>query len=269
MEFVTVSTDSGVTFITMNRPELHNAFNNQMIGEMTEAFRAAGGDHQCRVVVLQAEGKNFSAGADLNWMKSMAALSREQNQSDAMQLAELMHTVYTLPKMVIAKVQGASFGGALGLISACDVAFAAQGAKFCLSEVKIGLAPAVISPYVVEAIGLRNARRYMLSAEVFDAGKAHALGLIQEHYDSIESLDAAVASLAKQVAQNGPQAVAQCKQLIRDIAYQPIGDQTKILTANLIAEIRVSEEGQEGLSAFLQKRTPAWQESGLDQAAGK
>lgn len=257
MEFVVVSNQPPVTKISMNRPSLHNAFNDQMIAELTSAFKAAAADDRCRVVILQSEGKHFSAGADLNWMRSMATLTREQNREDAMRLADLMHTVYSLPKIVVAKVKGASYGGALGLISACDIAFADSTATFCLSEVKIGLAPAVISPYVIQAMGLRNARRYMLSAEVFDAHAAQSVGVVHD-VCAPTVLDEMVMNFADKVSQNGPNAVRHCKQLIQSIAYEAIGDRTNILTTDVIAELRVSEEGQEGLSAFLHKRSPAW-----------
>lgn len=261
MEFVTIAKQTGITLITMNRPALHNAFNDQMIAELTGAFDDAAQDSSCRVVVLQAEGKNFSAGADLNWMKGMAALSQQENRDDAGRLAALMHRVYTMPKLVIAKVQGASYGGALGLVSACDIAVGATNASFCLSEVKIGLAPAVISPYVIEAIGIRQSRRYMLSAEVFKAETAQAMGLLHEVV-APEELSERVMALADLAAQNGPNAVSGCKQLIHAISRQSIGESTMDTTANLIAELRVSEEGQEGLAAFLEKRTPAWRTSG-------
>lgn len=266
MEFVIVSQQSGIITISMNRPSLHNAFNDQMIVELTAAFNIAAKDSECRVVILQSEGKNFSAGADLNWMKSMATLTRNQNRDDAMRLAQLMHTVYTLPKMVIAKVKGASYGGALGLISACDVAFADSRATFCLSEVKIGLAPAVISPYVIEAMGLRNARRYMLSAEVFDAQVAQNIGVVHEVCD-LSILDETVMKFAGNASQNGPEAVQHCKQLVQSIAHETIGSQTNMLTADVIADLRVSEEGQEGLAAFLQKRSPAWRSELPDSEA--
>ncbi|AUM11316.1 enoyl-CoA hydratase-related protein [Ketobacter alkanivorans] len=261
MDYVNVQQQSDITFITMNRPTVHNAFDDQMIRELTDAFETAAHNNACRVVVLQAEGRNFSAGADLNWMKSMASLSREENEADALRLAGLMHRVYTLPKMVIAKVVGASFGGALGLISACDVAFADTGATFCLSEVKIGLVPAVISPYVIEAMGIRNARRFMLSAEVFDADMAVSVGLIQAAFPR-DQLDCEVIALANVAAKNGPDATAHCKQLINAIAHERIGDKTITQTAKLIADIRVSEEGQEGLTSFLEKRPPAWRVKG-------
>jgi len=261
MNYVNVQQQSDITFITMNRPSIHNAFDDQMIEELTGAFETAAQDDACRVVVLQAEGRNFSAGADLNWMKSMASLSREDNEIDALKLAGLMHCVYTLPKMVIAKVVGASFGGALGLISACDVAFADTDATFCLSEVKIGLVPAVISPYVIESMGIRNARRFMLSAEVFDTETAVKSGLIQGVFPT-DQLDSEVVALANVAAKNGPRATAQCKQLINAIAHERIGDKTITHTAELIAKIRVSEEGQEGLTSFLEKRPPAWRVKG-------
>lgn len=248
---------AGLTRITLNRPDRHNAFNDVMIDEMIDAFRAAGSDPGCRVVLLQAYGKNFSAGADVQWMKSMAKLSHKQNKDDAERLAELMHAVYTLPKLVVAKVQGASYGGALGLISACDIAVGIQGATFCLSEVKIGLVPAVISPYVIEAIGVRNARRYMVSAESFSCEQAKEFGLLHEVMQ-VEEVDDWIHTLVGKVRVNGPQATAQCKKLIQDVAHKSISEATIDHTARLIADLRVSDEGQEGLSAFLQKRQASW-----------
>ncbi|MEE2731787.1 MAG: enoyl-CoA hydratase/isomerase family protein [Pseudomonadota bacterium] len=265
MEFVQLEKQGPIASITMNRPQLHNAFNDQMILELTQAFKQVGSDGDCRVVVLQAAGKNFSAGADLNWMKSMATLTRDENRADALQLAELMHVVYSLPKVVIGKVSGASYGGALGLITACDIAIAARGATFCLSEVRIGLAPAVISPYVIEAMGIKNARRYMLTAEVFNADQAQAMNVVNEVV-AAEALEEAVMSLAQLIAKNGGQAMARCKQLIQDIGKAPLGEQTKTVTAEVIADLRVSPEGQEGLAAFLEKREPAWRSTDSEGA---
>lgn len=257
MDFVLMENQSGVFSITMNRPELHNAFNEQMIQELIQAFEAAEADASCRVVVLQAAGKNFSAGADLNWMKSMAKLNFDQNKADSDELAKLMYRVYSLSKPVIAKVKGASFGGALGLIAACDMAVAVPEAKFCLSEVKIGLVPAVISPYVVEALGVRQSRRYMQTAEVFSADAAKQMGLLNEVVSEAE-LDSTVQNLAQTVCANSPQAVTTVKQLIDRVAGQPINDELIDHTSSVIAQIRVSEEGQEGLASFLEKRNPSW-----------
>ena len=257
MDFVLMENLSGVFSITMNRPELHNAFNEQMIQELIQAFEAAEADASCRVVVLQAAGKNFSAGADLNWMKSMAKLNFDQNKADSDELAKLMYRVYSLSKPVIAKVKGASFGGALGLIAACDMAVAVPEAKFCLSEVKIGLVPAVISPYVVEALGVRQSRRYMQTAEVFSADAAKQMGLLNEVVSEAE-LDSTVQNLAQTVCANSPQAVTTVKQLIDRVASQPINDKLIDHTSTVIAQIRVSEEGQEGLASFLEKRNPSW-----------
>lgn len=260
MEFVTLKPEQGgIIRITMNRPQVHNAFNDQMIQELLNAFELVEEDSECRVVVLEANGKSFSAGADLNWMKSMAKMDFNENKADAEQLAKLMNGVYHLSKPVIAKVHGASYGGALGLIAACDLAVADEGAQFCLSEVKIGLVPAVISPYVVEAIGARNAKRYMQTAEVFSAQKAHDMGLLHEVVIS-ENLDNAVSQWAKQISGNSPKAVSAAKELINTIANKPIDADAIDFTSELIAQIRVSEEGQEGLSAFLEKRKPSWKE---------
>lgn len=258
MDYVAVEKQpSGASYIIMNRPKVHNAFNDQMIIELLQAFQQADNDADCRVVVLQAQGKNFSAGADLNWMKSMAQLDFHQNKADSDQLAKLMHCVYSLSKPVIAQVQGASYGGALGLIAACDIAVAESNATFCLSEVKIGLVPAVISPYVIEAMGVRNARRYILSAEVFTANEAKAFGLLHE-VTTEECLEGQINALVKQISANGPNAVTKAKQLVQKVANKPIGHEIIEYTSELIAQVRVSEEGQEGLEAFLEKRKPGW-----------
>ena len=248
---------SGALRICINRPALHNAFNDHVIGLLIAAFDTAATDDQVRVVILQSEGKNFSAGADLNWMKSMAQLNLEENRQDAAELARLMHIIYTCPKPVIARVQGASFGGALGLIACSDIAIATNNARFCLSEVKIGLVPAVISPYVSKAMGARAAQRYFITAEEFNADKALQLGLLHEVVNN-ESLDDVVNTIAETLVANSPQAVAAAKTLAHYVSDNTINDTTITYTTDLIAKIRVSSEGQEGLSAFLEKRKANW-----------
>ena len=216
-----------------------------------------------RVVVLQANGKSFSAGADLNWMKRMADYSLEENQRDGFALAAMLEKLNSLNKPTIARVQGAAFGGAIGLIACCDIAVGTKLAKFCLSEVRIGLIPATISPYVIEAMGARVCRRYFQTAEVFSARRARRLGLLSECVTEDE-LNSTIDTLISQLLKNGPQAMARAKVLIRDVAYQPVTDELMQDTSQRIADIRVSEEGQEGLQAFLQKRTAAWQENNND-----
>ncbi|MCW8090592.1 enoyl-CoA hydratase/isomerase family protein [Alteromonas sp. ASW11-130] len=252
--------DRGVAFITLNKPAKHNAFDDQMISLLTESFKRAGDDDTVRAIVLEAKGKSFSAGADLSWMQRMASYSHAENEKDAMALATMLQTLYTLPKTTIARVQGAAFGGAVGLVACCDVAIGSKLSKFCLSEVKIGLIPATISPYVIEAMGERICRRYFQTAEVFSAQRARRLGLLSESVTE-EELDVTIDQIIDQVVKNGPNAVAQAKRLVREVAYQPITPELMQQTSKMIADIRVSDEGQEGLHAFLEKRPAKWQES--------
>jgi methylglutaconyl-CoA hydratase len=247
-----------VVTVTLNRAEKHNAFDDGVIAELQQAFKRARDDQSVRALVLAAEGKSFSAGADLGWMQRMASYSLEQNRADADALATMLHTLNTLPFPTIARVQGAAFGGAVGLVSCCDLAVAGPRASFCLSEVKIGLIPATISPYVVAAMGERAARRYCLTAERFDASTALALGLVSV-VDEEENLDARVNGFIEQLLNNSPAAVRAAKQLVFDVANRPIEQPLIDDTSARIAAIRVSDEGQEGLQAFLQKRSPRWQ----------
>lgn len=251
--------ERGVAYITLSRPEKHNAFDDDMIAGLTAYFNQAGADDKVRVVVLQAEGKSFSAGGDLRWMQRMADYSYEENHADAMSLATMLHTLNTLPKPTIARVQGAAFGGAVGLIACCDMAVGSKLSKFCLSEVKIGLIPATISPYVIEAMGPRVCRRYFQTAEVFSARRARRLGLLSETVTE-EELDTTINDLIGNLLKNGPDAVSQAKSLIREVAYRPVDDTLMQDTSKMIATIRVSEEGQEGLHAFFDKRPARWQE---------
>lgn len=249
--------DRGVATLTMNRPELHNAFDDALIAALAGELRRLEADESVRVVILAAAGRSFSAGADLSWMRRMADYTREENLADARGLAELMRTLSALKKPTIAPVQGAAYGGGVGLVACCDVAIASRRATFCLSEVKLGLIPAVISPYVVEAMGARAARRYFQSAEVFDAGEAHRLGLVHEVVAE-EELGAAVERLATALLANGPQAMAAAKELVARVASGPIDDAMIRDTAERIAAARAGSEGKEGLSAFLEKRKPRW-----------
>lgn len=247
----------GLATLTMNRPELHNAFDDALITALTAELRRLEANESVRVVILAASGRSFSAGADLAWMRRMADYTREENLTDALGLAELMRTLATLRKPTIAAVQGAAYGGGVGLVACCDVAIASRRAAFCLSEVKLGLIPAVISPYVVEAMGPRAARRYFQSAEAFNADEAHRLGLVHEVVAE-EELPAAVERLAAALLANGPHAMAAAKELVARVASGPIDGALIRDTAERIADTRASAEGKEGLSAFLEKRKPAW-----------
>ena len=245
--------------VKLNRPEIHNAFDDQMIAELNQTWDSLKDDEAIRVIILSAEGRSFSAGADLNWMRRMADYSQEENYQDSMALAQCMSGLANLPMPVIAKVQGAAFGGGVGLVACTDIAVATSRASFCLSEVKLGLIPAVISPYVIEAIGKRAAQRYFLSAEKFKADKAQQLGLISEVVKD-DQLDEVVMNLAELIAANGPAAVRRAKRLINDVAGEAISQKLMHQTAETIATVRSSDEGQEGVSAFLNKRKPDWLE---------
>ncbi|PLW84880.1 enoyl-CoA hydratase/isomerase family protein [Halioglobus japonicus] len=256
----TVSTtidERGVATVTLNRPDKHNAFDDVVIAELRAAFDALAANDTVRVVVLASEGKSFSAGADLGWMKRMAAYDYSDNLADARLLADMLKALYDMPQPTIARVQGAAFGGAVGLVSCCDMAVASERASFSLSEAKIGLIPATISPYVIKAIGERAARRYFTTAERFQAAQALHLGLISE-LASDNELDNVLNSLISALLQNGPLAVREAKKLVHDVAGQPITPAFVEGTCEAIARIRISEEGQEGLGAFLNKRQPRW-----------
>ena len=245
-----------VAELTLSRTEKHNAFDDTLINELIRHIEQIS-DMDVRALVLRSEGKHFSAGADLNWMKSMKDNSYEENVADSMQLARLMQALYECPHPSVCLVQGAAFGGALGLIACCDIALATPSAKFCLSEVKLGLIPAVISPYVIKAIGERAAQRYFLTAETFDAQTAKDLGLI--HIVSNE-LDFDAQQVIAAILNNGPLATKAAKKLIKDVSGRVIDENLIKLTAERIATIRVSEEGQQGLNAFFEKQTPPWQQ---------
>jgi len=251
--------DRGVARITMDRPEVHNAFNQAFIAALTAMLEQVGADPAVRAVVLAASGKSFSAGADLNWMQAMAGYDEAQNLADAEGLARLMRTLDRLPKPVIGRVQGPAFGGGVGLVACCDIAVGAVSASFALSEVKLGLIPAVISPYVTAAIGERQARRYFLTAERFDAAEALRIGLLHQVVPDQE-LDAAVAALVAALAGNGPAAVAAAKDLIFAVGRRPTDAAVVAETARRIARIRASAEGREGIAAFLERRKAGWQQ---------
>ena len=252
-----VDIEQHVATVTLNRPEIRNAFNDEMIAELTHAFKTLGNDEQVRVIVLAAAGKAFCAGADLNWMRAMADYSYEENLADADKLAQMLKTIYECPKPTIAAVQGDVYAGGMGLVAVCDVAIAVRIANFCLSEVRLGLAPATISPYVIKALGARASQRYFLSAEVFDAKKARQLGFVHERV-SEESLDDAVAVFCDKVVKNSPDAVKTCKRLLHEVTGAPITDELTAATVKGIADIRSSEQGKEGVQAFLQRRKPDW-----------
>ncbi|HEY5971220.1 MAG TPA: enoyl-CoA hydratase-related protein [Pseudoxanthomonas sp.] len=243
--------------LRLNRPALHNAFDAGLIAELTAALMAAGADPGVRVVVVEGAGASFSAGADLNWMRGMAAASEAVNRDDALALARLMRTLDELPKPTLARVHGAAFGGGVGLVACCDIAIGVPEAKFGLTESKLGLLPAVISPYVIAAIGPQQARRWFATAEIFDAQTALQIGLLHQ-VATAEELDAAVQRQIDLLLKAGPVATASAKTLVTRVAGESDRDVLDADNANLIARLRVSPEGQEGLSAFLDKRTPAW-----------
>lgn len=252
-----LDTAAGVTRIRMDRPELHNAFDAGLVADLTGALSDAGNDPAVRAVVLEGSGASFSAGADLNWMRGMARASEADNRADALALATLMRTLDELPKPTIARVHGAAFGGGVGLVACCDIAIGSSEARFGLTESKLGLLPAVISPYVIAAIGVRQARRYFATAEIFDAHEAFRIGLLHQVVDAT-ALDAAVQRQLDLLLKAGPVAAAAAKQLVRDVAWSRDRDAIDAANADLIARLRVSPEGQEGLTAFLDKRRPAW-----------
>ncbi len=249
--------NDAVARITMARAAKHNAFDDVLIAELSDVFAHVGSAEDVRVVVLEGEGKSFSAGADLGWMQRMADYSDVENLADARALAGMMRALNEMPKPTIARVQGAAFGGGVGLVAACDIAIASEAASFCLSEVRLGLIPAVISPYVVEAIGARAARRYFQTAERFDAVEAHRLGLVQEVVPP-EQLDDRVAAMIATLLENGPAAMAAAKHLIQRVSAGAVDASMIEDTARRIADIRATGEGREGLSAFLEKREAAW-----------
>ncbi len=249
--------EAGVATVTLNRPEVRNAFNDEVIAELTAVFLELGHRAEVRAVVLAARGPAFCAGADLNWMKRMAGYSREENLADASALARMLEVIFACPKPTIAKVQGDVYAGGMGLVAACDMAVAVDSANFCLSEVRIGLVPATISPYVIRAMGARAAHRYFLTAERFDAAEAHRIGFVHAVVPAGE-LDAKVAAMAQALVAAGPAAVKACKQLVHDVAGHGITPALVQRTVEGIADIRASDEGQEGVRAFLEKRKPNW-----------
>ena len=244
---------SGVGWLILNRPATHNAFDDALIARMTEALNGLGANADVRAVVLAANGKSFSAGADLGWMRRVAEYTFEQNVDDAMGLARMLRTLDRLPKPTIARVQGAALGGGVGLVAACDIAVAADTATFALTEVKLGLVPGAISPYVIAAIGARQARRYFLTAERFDAARALEMGLVHMIAPA-DGLDGAVGEVLETLAANGPQAMAAAKDLVYAIAGRPIDEDVMRESAERIARARASDEGRARVQAFLDRR---------------
>ena len=257
MNALTITNQGALRTLTLSRPDVRNAFNDEVIAELKAAFIDAGLAADVRCVVLAAEGPAFCAGADLNWMRRMADYTRDENLADAGQLAAMLRAIYECPKPTIARVQGDVFAGGVGLVAACDMAVSVDTATYCLSEVKLGLIPATISPYVIRAMGARASHRYFLTAERFGAAEAHRIGLIHEVV-AADALDAKVAELTHALTSASPNAVRACKRLVQDVAERDIDDALVAHTVAGIADIRSSAEGKEGVQSFLQKRKPSW-----------
>ncbi|MGE5616108.1 MAG: enoyl-CoA hydratase/isomerase family protein [Bacillota bacterium] len=257
-ESLAIERQGPIGLVTLNRPERHNAFDDRVIAELTEALRSMEGEDGIRVVVLAAAGRSFSAGADLHWMRRMAGFSLEENVRDAMALATLMRTLAHFRKPTVARVQGAAYGGGVGLVACCDIALAAHAAAFSLSEAKLGLVPAAISPYVIAAIGERMARRYFLTGERFDAAEAMRIGLVHDIAATEGELDEKIGLVVDALLACGPNAQREAKELIRAVAGRPVTSELLQDTAQRIARLRASPEGREGVSAFLEKRRAAW-----------
>jgi methylglutaconyl-CoA hydratase len=252
-----VDIKNGVARVTLNRPELRNAFDDALIALLTKTFLEVEKDDAVRVLVLAGNGPAFCAGADLNWMKRMAGYGYQENLADAQALARMLATLDRMPKPTIARVHGPVFAGGTGLVAACDIAVGTPEAKFCLSEAKLGLTPATISPYVIRAMGERLARRYFLTAEIFNAAEAYRIGMLSALVPATE-LDSTIEGLLKDLLAGGPAAHANIKELIRAVAHRPVDDALVADTAKRIAEIRVSPEGKEGIASFLEKRKASW-----------
>jgi methylglutaconyl-CoA hydratase len=254
---IDIQMGQGVAVLWLDRPQLRNAFDENMIAEVSAACDALERDPAVRAVVLAGKGKAFCAGADLEWMKRMKGMGREENREDALRFARMLNRIYTLAKPTVARVHGAAYAGGIGLLAACDIAVASNETEFCLSEVKLGLAPATISPYVVAAMGLRAARRYSITAERFTAAEAYRIGLVQE-ITLPDELDGVVNQILGEIVQGAPAAQTSAKEMLRQVAGAPIGPELIAQTAERIAALRVSDEGQEGMAAFFEKRAPAW-----------
>ncbi len=256
---ILVTIDGAVATITLNRPSVHNAFDDVLIADLTTALDDCERNRSVRAVVLTGAGASFSAGADLNWMRGMAQASGDANRTDSLRLATLMRTLNFLSKPTLARVNGSAYGGGVGLVACCDIAISVDGAKFSLSEVKLGLVPAVISPYVIAAIGMRQARKFFISGEVFDAATAARIGLLHDVV-APDQLDAAVERTLHFLTKGGPLAQAEAKQLALRVGgmTRESAERLDAENAELIARLRVSAEGQTGLAAFLDKRAPDW-----------
>ena len=253
-----IEEQGAVARVTLNRPDVRNAFNDGVIGELTAAFAELSARKDLRAIVLAAEGKAFCAGADLNWMRAMADYSWEENHQDAGRLAQMLWTIYRCPIPVVARVQGDVYAGGVGLVACADIVVSTAAAGYCLSEAKLGLLPATIGPYVVKAMGERQARRYFATAERFDAATAKALGLVHEVMADTDALDAKVAELTSALCANGPAAVRACKSLVLDLAEAELTETTRDDTARRIADIRASAEGKAGVQSFLNKTPAPW-----------
>jgi methylglutaconyl-CoA hydratase len=257
MKHLQLHHERGVETVTLNRPEVRNAFNDEVIAELTAVFLELARRDEVRCIVLAANGPAFCAGADLNWMKRMATYTRDENIEDASKLARMLEVLFHCPKPTIAKVQGDVYAGGTGLVGACDIAVSVDTAQYCLSEVKLGLIPATISPYVIRAMGTRASHRYFLTAERFGAAEAQRIGFVHEVVKA-EDLAAKTAEIAQALVNAGPQAVKACKKLLHDVAGQDISAGLVRRTVEGIADIRASEEGREGIQSFLGKRKPNW-----------
>ena len=247
----------GILYVVMNRPEVHNAFNSEQIVLLTQALENAESNPEVKVVVLCGEGKNFCAGGDINYMQNMGQNSFEENKEDALQLAYLMHTLNEFPKPTIARVNGAAYGGGVGLVCCCDMAFGTEDTTICLSEVKIGMVPATIAPYVMNTVGFRNAHRLMLTAEVMQGQEAVRYQFLNDIFPAIE-FNEKVDAIASKITTNAPNALEITKSLLLNLAHQPIDESVIDYTADVIASVRESDEGKEGLKSFLEKRKPSW-----------
>lgn len=256
-ETVRIDREGGVARIALNRPERNNAFDEELIATLARAFDSVAQASDISIVVVQGEGKSFCAGADIHWMKKAAGYTRDENVRDAQPLARMLAALDRMPQTTIARVQGPVYGGGVGLVAACDIAIATDEASFCLSEVKLGLVPAVISPYVVRAMGERQARRYFQTAEVFAAPEAARIGLVHDVV-AADGVEARIAAVIKQLRTGAPAARAAAKALVTTVAGRPIDEAVLLETAQLIAEMRARPEAREGLSAFLEKRKPTW-----------
>ncbi|MAH84894.1 MAG: enoyl-CoA hydratase [Rhodospirillaceae bacterium TMED8] len=257
MNLNTDISQNGLATVTLNRPKVHNAFDEVLIESIQETFENLCHNANVRVIVLMANGQSFCAGADLNWMRRMSTYTHDENVADGRALAKMLNTIATCPKPVIGQIQGPAYGGGVGIVAVCDIAVAAESAMFSLSEVKLGLTPATISPYVIGAMGERQAQRYFITAERFNAATALKMGLVHKVVPD-NTLEESVFEFVIKLLKNSPSAIAECKKLISAVANRPIDDRILEDTAQRIAEIRASLEGKEGIAAFLEKRRPKW-----------